>query len=851
MMMKSNTIIRSMVSFSLVVCCLVMIQLPAISQPKKQSAYDKIFDKKRDILTSKGVITLHIVEGKLYFEVADSMLGKKFLMSSMVDNVSDLNLSYIGQRTSKPRLIMFTRNDSTVQIRLIPQTIITEKEDNINQAIANSSVPPIIYSTPRVAYTPDSLGTIFDVTQFFISDSKYIGTLNASSFGGFIQKVSSFTKDLSSVKSVEAYSNNASVISNMTYTFKTYFLGMESEGSEYLTAELRTSLRLIEDNDYKPRFADFRIGTSTTQIAKLSTKNQGSENSYYANRWNLYNGKKIIFYVDTLFLPTWRDAIKKGILKWNPVLEKAGFKNAIQVYDYPSNAENKEFSPSNIAYNCIRYAQIPSRGISRQTTVNPSTGEILGASIIFFRDSPVTLQRERIYQTALTEPGVRSADLPDSLMISSIELAFSREMAYCLGLSPNMAASSWMPTDSLRSKTFTAKEGITSSLTDQIRYNYVARPGDGAKLTADNPGVYDYYAIDWLYSIIPNATTPEDEVKYLRKKIESKSSDPRFYYGKEQNWGAYFDPRSIGEDLGDDKIKSAKYGIETLKYVASNGASWVNSDNTDESYRELFIDFIFLKLYDYYKSLMVNIGGIEIQDKMDTGYNDFNSWKSVPSKLQKESLIFMLNQADDMKWLDNKEMLKMSGMNSSFSKYISGNLVSLVFQRIPYVEFSQSLTKNLTTYSLDQVLTDIRTFSLKNLKNGVDASSAQMSTLYMLVKTMVDGSSLPEVSKVKERLKSQQSIFIYDGKYSTEEILKRCYSSNLLINDDDLAEKSGFEPLTSIKYLMKIDNSPTYYKHLLILNDDLNSCLKIARSEETREKLTYLIQTINTALKNK
>ncbi len=152
--------------------------------------------------------------------------------------------------------------------------------------------------------------------------------------------------------------------------------------------------------------------------------------------------KQIVIYVDTLFIPSWRKAIKKGVIKWNEAFEKIGFKNVIKVLDFPSKSEDPEFSSSNISYNCVKYAQTPSRNISRQINVDLRTGEILSASILFFRDSPVTLQRERLYQTAAVEPGVRGYELPDDLMCSSIELAMTREMGFCLGLTANMAASS-------------------------------------------------------------------------------------------------------------------------------------------------------------------------------------------------------------------------------------------------------------------------------------------------------------------------------------------------------------------------------------------------------------------------
>ena len=46
-----------------------------------------------------------------------------------------------------------------------------------------------------------------------------------------------------------------------------------------------------------------------------------------------------------------------------------------------------------------------------------------------------------------------------------------------------------------------------------------------------------------------------------------------------------YDPSSLEEDLGDDAIKSAGYGIKNLKYVMENLNSWVAKDDKDLSFR--------------------------------------------------------------------------------------------------------------------------------------------------------------------------------------------------------------------------------------------------------------------------
>ncbi len=863
--------------FSATILCQKKVDnTPKPDSAKKLTAYEKIFEKKSNVKSVKGLITLHNISGKLYIELPLNLLKKSFLMSSVVDNSSNPSLSYQGQRASRPIEVSFSRTDSLVQINIIPAPVITSKEDSgIASAVAMSSMPKIIHSCPIAAINPDSTAILFDATSFFVSGSKYIGVLNSSGFGGFIQKVSNFSKDLSSLKDVESYSDNIAVISNMTYTFNTYFLGMESGGVEYLTVELRTTLKLLQDNNFRYRFADYRIGTANTEFERFSSSEQKSSFNYFANRWRLepsnvadYSAgklsepvKPIVFYVDTLFTPVRREAVKRGILKWNKVFEKAGFKNVITVKDYPSKKENPLFSAADNSFSCVKYALTPSRNISRQINTDPRTGEILSANILFYTDSPVTLQRERIYQTASVEPEVRDYKLSENLLCHSIELAMTREAGLCLGLTPNLAASAWIPTDSLRSASFTSKEGITSSVTDFVRYNYVAQPGDrekGVKLFADEPGVYDYYAIDWLYRVLPQFNTPFDEKDYLSKLISSKAGDKRFYYGREQNGSANFDPRAVAEDLGDDKLKSTLYGINTLKFVSTNAANWVNKDEVDESYRELFADFIFLKLYDYFKAVMVNIGGMEINNNFEGDKNP--SFKPLSKELQKRSLMFILEQSDNLKWLDNKELLKMSGMNGTFSEYYANNLAKLVFYRIPMVAFTASKSEN--PYSVDEVLSDIREFAMKNLLKGEEISDAQKSILVTLTQSLLSESNLPEVNSAKAKSKSaftleadaQAGSALDAGIAGFNASLDPFMAENAGFNaslDPFMAENAGFEPLIGVKYLVKDDLSALYYKHLLELRKELKKAKSKSRSEASSNFIGYLLLAVDKGIGGK
>ena len=94
---------------------------------KKESAYDKLF--KKDHTQAKGLINLHRVDNKLYFELPLQLLGKDMLLGSTVTEISDNGDAIVGQKPKEPLHIQFTMIDSTIQLRQIFNYSITRPED--------------------------------------------------------------------------------------------------------------------------------------------------------------------------------------------------------------------------------------------------------------------------------------------------------------------------------------------------------------------------------------------------------------------------------------------------------------------------------------------------------------------------------------------------------------------------------------------------------------------------------------------------------------------------------------------------------------------------------------------------
>ena len=91
----------------------------------------------------------------------------------------------------------------------------------------------------------------------------------------------------------------------------------------------------------------------------------------------------IIFWIEKTVPFKYRKPIRDGIVEWNKAFEKAGFVNAIEVRQQPDDAD---WDPEDINYNTFRWITASAGFAMGPSRVNPYTGQILDADIIFDSD---------------------------------------------------------------------------------------------------------------------------------------------------------------------------------------------------------------------------------------------------------------------------------------------------------------------------------------------------------------------------------------------------------------------------------------------------------------------------------
>ena len=682
-------------------------------EKKEEDKYTKFFKDKK-VETARGkFVTLHKIDGNVYLELPTKYLGKELMMGAKVTSTTDPDYLAVGSMNSAPIVFRFEKQDSVIVMKA-PNSIVYRRDASpeLQKALELNYRDQSVESFTPEVYKADSSAVVLKINSLVTESSPFFEIVPSQQ--GPFKITSSRNSSLTFVRGLKAFDTNASVRVEMNFSVNASLMGVLTVAKDMpLTAEVTYTILPVEASNAIPRFADARVGYQTTRKVSFPDYLDQSEPVYLAHRWQLVPKdkkayakgqltepeKKIVFYLDSAFPASWQRPIREGVLRWNKAFEAAGFRNAIEVRDFPKN--DKQFDPDNLEYSCIRYIPNSQETIASSNWTDPRTGEIFSGNLTIYNNVEALLHKQRFIGTAAVDPQVRSSRLPQALFEESLSQLVTQEMGSVLGLLRNYAASASYTTDQLRSAKFTKESGLAPSILDGVTYNYLAQPSDkGVRLINDQLGVYDLFAIDWGYRYFDLKGDPAAEAKELLSRVDKRAREPYLRYAPEQRYAV--DPTVRTEDLGNDPIKTAELTMKNLAFIQSNLSKWITNDPDSRKKKSLYLAIV-QGYYLQLKNAMSLVGGVVCQEsRLSTS---LPRYQVVPKAKQREAFQWLLRQAKDFQGKADRNFERKGFIDVSYYDQLLEFLVKDIYDlRSRIIIASQVDSK---TYSLGEYFDDL------------------------------------------------------------------------------------------------------------------------------------------------
>ncbi len=512
----------------------------------------------------RGLFLVHEVDDKLFYELPTGTLEQDMLWVSHIA-ATQAGHGYGGTPSGR-RVVRWELRGEKVLLRDVKYSIRAEGDDSVRNAVEATSVAPILATFPVAAWGKDK-APVIEVTDFFVGDPDEFspkGRLNATSFDAkrsFLEEVKAFPSNVE-VKVLKTFKLSSDPSATR---------GRRGGGGGSLTVLQHHSMVKLPDELMAPRVRDDRVGWFSVSFEDYASEEHEVEEVSYIARWRLEKKdpsaavsepvKPIVFHVGRGVPDKWRPWVHKGIEYWQPAFEAAGFKNAIVAKDAPSKREDPDWDPEDARYSSIRWLPSTVENAMGPHVNDPRTGEILESDILVYHNVLKLCRDWYFVQASPNDERAQQLPLPDELLGELLAYVIAHEVGHTLGFPHNMKASSSFSVEQLRDADFTAKNGVEASIMDYGRFNYVAQPGDGARLIP-LIGPYDFFAVDWGYRQYEDEAAEEAG---LSARIAKQVDNPVLRFGGSNSSE---DPSQQTEDLGSDPVAATAMGLANLDRVA-------------------------------------------------------------------------------------------------------------------------------------------------------------------------------------------------------------------------------------------------------------------------------------------
>lgn len=655
------------------------------------SPYKNFAELTKDAVVRTGYLDSYQKEDKLYLAIPRDRLGKDFLMEMKLAQGIGANGLFGGTMLS-----IFEANVVSIE-RHGEQLFLVQRPHRftaVNNAAAAKAVDltfgASVLEVAKIESFREDSAVVIDAANWFVSDLSGIGQIVRFAVSTVPGRpgAATFDRTRSYLESVKAFPQNLNIRAKLTFRPLEPVGFVSVPDGRFLPVAIHYTLAPLPAQPMTPRYGDERVGNFWT-VHKDFSQEDSTTFVRLVNRWRLEPGDRvgdkfrpkqpITYYIDPNVPQPYRAGFKAGVEAWNSAFEAAGWVGAIRALDLPADADAEDIRYATLRWNV---SDQPGYGAIGPSTVDPRTGEVLDADILFestmfgnYRNAwrnlvgPSSTAAQALEQAlgmGIYEPkdtrfelegfasafaeqggllraslvangaiGVRDP-VPAAFVDQAIKWVVMHEVGHTLGLQHNFRSSASTPVAKLQDAAWAAENGVYSSVMEYPSVNIAPKGKQTGPYYTPTVGSYDRWAISFGY-------TPDDK---RAQALAREVANPRNLYGTNAESGGpgALDPTINPYDLGDDPLAWGKERTGILLELLRDLPTKVLADNSN--YADLTNAFGGM-MNEYARAVAPSIkylGGAYINRDHVGDPNGRLPFENVPRAKQREALNFVVER---------------------------------------------------------------------------------------------------------------------------------------------------------------------------------------------------------------